>query len=187
VDADADLDAAVANSAITLGTPSVALLINNADATFEPPVYYDGGTTPFALTFGDFDLDGDADLAVANHNAILNQVSILVNDGQGTFGLPMPFPAGGYPYSVLAANLNDDLKPDFVCAVDTNLSVLINQTPVVVVGDLDGDGTVGVLDFLGLLAAWGPCPDPPAGCPGDLDGDGNVGVTDLLMLLANWG
>jgi tetratricopeptide (TPR) repeat protein len=24
--------------------------------------------------------------------------------------------------------------------------------------DLDGDGTVGILDFLALLAAWGPCP-----------------------------
>jgi hypothetical protein len=26
------------------------------------------------------------------------------------------------------------------------------------VGDLDGDGEVGILDFLKLLGAWGPCP-----------------------------
>ncbi len=57
----------------------------------------------------------------------------------------------------------------------------------VVEGDLDGDGTVGILDFLGLLAAWGPCPDtcPPA-CPADLDGDCTVGILDFLILLANW-
>jgi hypothetical protein len=40
------------------------------------------------------------------------------------------------------------------------------------------------VDFLALLALWGPCPDP---CIGDLDGDGEVGVTDSLILLANWG
>ncbi len=54
-------------------------------------------------------------------------------------------------------------------------------------GDLDGDGTVGITDFLTLLAAWGPCPDSPAACPADLDGDGVVGITDFLILLANWG
>jgi hypothetical protein len=50
-------------------------------------------------------------------------------------------------------------------------------------GDIDGDGDVGVTDFLALLAAWGP----NAGHPADLDGDGEVGVTDFLALLAAWG
>jgi len=58
---------------------------------------------------------------------------------------------------------------------------------VTIVGDLDGDGAVGILDFLALLAAWGPCPAPPADCPADLDGDGAVGINDFLALLANWG
>ena len=49
--------------------------------------------------------------------------------------------------------------------------------------DLDGDGAVGVTDFLLLLAAWGPNPGHQA----DLDGDGAVGVTDFLQLLADWG
>ena len=52
-------------------------------------------------------------------------------------------------------------------------------------GDLDGDGTVGIVDFLGLLSAWGPCADTC--CPADLDGDGVVGILDFLLLLANWG
>ena len=50
-------------------------------------------------------------------------------------------------------------------------------------GDIDGDGAVGIVDFLALLAAWGPCP----GCPEDLDDDGAVGIIDFLALLAAWG
>jgi hypothetical protein len=57
---------------------------------------------------------------------------------------------------------------------------------VVPVGDLDGDGIVGVNDFLLLMAAWGPCPDPPEPCRADLDGDGMVGVNDFLLMLAHW-
>ncbi len=59
-------------------------------------------------------------------------------------------------------------------------------TPIQRPGDLDGDCTVGINDFLMLLAAWGPCP-ATGGCPGDLDGDGFVGIIDFLLLLANWG
>jgi hypothetical protein len=44
-------------------------------------------------------------------------------------------------------------------------------------GNLDGDGTVGVVDFLALLGFWGHCPDP---CLADLDRDGDVGVLDFL-------
>ena len=58
---------------------------------------------------------------------------------------------------------------------------------ILIPGDLDGDGSVGIIDLLTLLAAWGPCPDPPDPCPADLDDDGTVGILDLLTLLANWG
>ena len=53
--------------------------------------------------------------------------------------------------------------------------------------DIDGDGVVGITDFLLLLADWGPCPAPPEYCPADLDGDGVVGIKDFLLLLASWG
>ena len=54
-------------------------------------------------------------------------------------------------------------------------------------GDLDGDGDVDVSDFLALLMAWGPCPDPcPPSCAADLDGDCTVGINDFLLLVANW-
>ncbi len=55
-------------------------------------------------------------------------------------------------------------------------------------GDLDGDGVVGILDLLMLLAAWGPCDPPcPPACVGDLDANCTVNVIDLLILLSNWG
>jgi hypothetical protein len=45
----------------------------------------------------------------------------------------------------------------------------------------DSDGTVGVVDFLAMLAQWGLIATP---C--DFNGDG-VDVVDFLELLANWG
>ncbi len=59
-------------------------------------------------------------------------------------------------------------------------------TPIHPPGDLDGDCSVGIADFLDLLLAWGPCADCD-GCPADLDDDCNVGIVDFLTLLANWG
>ncbi len=54
--------------------------------------------------------------------------------------------------------------------------------------DLDGDGVVGMQDFLTLLGAWGQCSDcgTPQACPADFDGDCSVGIPDLLILLGNW-
>ena len=50
--------------------------------------------------------------------------------------------------------------------------------------DIDGDGTVGVVDLLVILGQWGPC---GGACVGDVDGDGLVGVGDLLAVLQAWG
>jgi len=49
-------------------------------------------------------------------------------------------------------------------------------------GDIDGDGAIGIVDFLQILAAWGPC----AGCDEDVNGDATVGILDLLLMLGNW-
>ncbi len=62
-------------------------------------------------------------------------------------------------------------------------TVQVRAAPI---GDVDGDGLVGVGDLLILLGAWGPCPQCPPSCPADFDGDCQVAVTDLLILLANW-
>ena len=54
----------------------------------------------------------------------------------------------------------------------------------VIFADLNGDGSVGVADLLGLLISWGPC--AKGCCLADLDLDGAVGYLDLSLLLANW-
>ena len=48
--------------------------------------------------------------------------------------------------------------------------------------DINGDGTVDVLDLLEVLAAWGQ-----SGVPADINGDGIVDVLDLLEVLGAWG
>jgi 3-phytase len=53
-------------------------------------------------------------------------------------------------------------------------------------GDIDGDGSVGVVDFLMLLAGWGPCPGLPDPCPADVDRNGAVAILDFLILLSHW-
>ena len=59
--------------------------------------------------------------------------------------------------------------------------------PTLCTGDIDGNGTVGFSDLTLLLAAWGPCPAPPATCDADIDTSGTVGFSDLTILLAAWG
>lgn len=53
-------------------------------------------------------------------------------------------------------------------------------------GDANGNGVVDFADILGVLAAWGACPEPPLICPGDLDDSGVVDFADILLVLANW-
>ncbi len=59
-----------------------------------------------------------------------------------------------------------------------------NPIEEVIFADLNGDGVVGILDLLGVLAGWG---DARNNCLADLDIDGDAGIFDLLTLLAHWG
>ena len=100
----------------------------------------------------------------------------------------MEFQIGTYPQAIAVADMTGDGLDDIVAVLEfhnpPSVAVMINGfTPG---GDVDGDGTVGINDFLALLALWGPCPDPPAECVADQDADGVVGTTDLLIVLANW-
>ncbi len=53
--------------------------------------------------------------------------------------------------------------------------------------DVNGDGTVDVLDLIAVIGAWGACPDFPQLCPADIDGNGAVDTTDLVEVLVSWG
>ncbi len=80
----------------------------------------------------------------------------------------------------------DDLNAGFAGQLgagrmDLAAAVALGPPIALTLGDLDGDGTVGILDFLALLADWSMTHSSA-----DLDGDGTVGILDFLILLGNW-
>jgi hypothetical protein len=87
------------------------------------------GDAPHSVAAADLNGDGKPDLAVANRDA--DNVSVLLNNGDGTFAPGPGFPAGDDPYSVAAADLNGDGKPDLAVANAgaSTVSVLLNICP----------------------------------------------------------
>ncbi len=108
--------------------------------------------------------------------------------GDGILDLSMKFQSE----EVVSELLLDDLSPGELVEL-TLTGTTLDGTEfqandcirLVPPGDVDGDGIVGVVDFLLLLAEWGVC-GPAAECSADYNGDGMVGILDLLILLVNW-
>ena len=92
--------------------------------------------------------------------------------------------AHAQPGWVLSHQKISDTEGGFTGTLDDYVRFAISAS--VILGDLNGDGVVGVKDLLLLLGAWGKC-DDCNDCPADLDDDCSVGVKDLLILLGNWG
>jgi len=65
-------------------------------------------------------------------------------------------------------------------------SVLLAVEAVPIIGDLDGDGFVGVDDLNIILGNWNATVTPGDLSVGDADGSGFIGVDDMNILLANW-
>ncbi len=110
------------------------------------------------------DGDGDLDLAVANNNS--NDVSILKNNGDGTFQSPVNYGAGSHPQCVFCADLDGDGYLDLAVQNNASYNVYIFKN--------NGDGTFRMADNLTLWTYIGPifC--------ADLDGDG-----DFDLVVAN--
>ncbi|MEE8458732.1 MAG: hypothetical protein V3S08_02600 [Phycisphaerales bacterium] len=107
-------------------------------------------------------------------------------------------PAAGESFDIIDAFSISNTFDDLILSTtpsgrQLDVSYLSDRVRVTVAlldipGDVDGDESVGIQDFLLLLAAWGPCAEcTPASCPADINGDCVVGIDDLLLLLANWG
>ncbi len=116
--------------------------------------------------------------------------SVVVEHAAGSAGLSTigaPVDNGGGAFTVqLTAGTGPGVDLLFVTVDDGTRTIVLAPEPrfeYFQLGDLDGDGTVGITDFLALLASWGPC---PAQCAADLDGDGIVGIQDFLTLLSSW-
>jgi len=109
----------------------IAVLMGNGNGTFQSPVFYTVGSSSnvaYSLTAGDFNHDGNLDIAVANTGD--GTVSILLGDGTGTLtpsGLPIR--VGTDPEAIRAGDFDGDGYSDLVVAnyADGTVSTLLNN------------------------------------------------------------
>ena len=143
---DGHLDLAVANDNPSSATLSI--LLGNGNGTFQAATNYSAGTYPFSVTSGDFDGDGNLDLALTRFST--DNVSVLLGNGNGTFNAAVFFAAGDGPYSLTKGDFNGDGRLDLATANYTsdNVSILLNNTttPNALLGISPGSGSFGLVN-----------------------------------------
>jgi hypothetical protein len=149
--------------------PTAGLAIEVANS-----VNYPLSTSPEAVVVADFNGDGHPDIAVANSGS--GNVSVLVNNGDGTFKPAAYYDAGmANPTSIDVADFNNDGIQDLAV---WNLSNPVGSKLSILLGN--GDGTfrapkitpllgttalhetnasalwilVGVIPYLGAIVVW---------------------------------
>ncbi len=165
---DGKVDLAVPND--TDGTVSV--LLGKGDGTFQPEVTYATGFSPYAVVTGDFNHDGKPDLAVTNLGCLPSgncypgsaSVSILLGNGDGTFGQATALNTNSLVTSLATADFNGDGRLDLVVGASGTSGSEI----VIYLGN--GDGT---------FQAGATYPVGGSGVPGsivvaDYNGDGKL-------------
>ncbi|AOY83543.2 DUF4347 domain-containing protein [Moorena producens JHB] len=146
------------NLDIVTGSSSneVSLLLGNPTTTFNPSISIPTGVffaAPDAV--GDFDKDGNLDLVIGSNSGLENEIAVLLGNGDGSFGSPMPFTTGGGS-EVAVGDFNGDHNLDIAAASDDQVSLLLGNgaggfTPSgsfdvgtnpssITVGDFNSDG-----------------------------------------------
>jgi hypothetical protein len=158
------------------------ILLGNGDGTFQAPVIVTvpiptGITLAFgAITTGDFNLDGNLDLVLANLSSLSNDIYFVAGNGDGSFGVPQmvtqlsEYPTND-PGSLPAADLNGDGKLDLVRITISQSTFLISAS--VLLGN--GDGTFQAPVDYGLFPA-SPGITFSAPILTDLNGDGKLDI-----------
>jgi hypothetical protein len=130
---DGKLDVAALASPVS-GAGTVAVLLGNGDGTFQTPVITGTQTSPEAMITGDFNHDGNLDLAVAGQD---NQLQIFLGDGDGSFSAPVVTALTNAGTALASADFNGDGKLDV--AVGLGYLSTTNSSLIVLLGN--GDGT----------------------------------------------
>ena len=153
LDEDGDLDFAMANS----GLNTVTIVLNEEAENFSGPIEYDVGGDPFSLAIADLDQDGDLDIVSGSRPFSPPNVSVLFNQGDGTFAEPIEHQPEMGISNLTVGDLNGDNWPDIVIASSRLLFLMINDgtgdfptirehdpdarfLDQIAIGDLDGDG-----------------------------------------------
>ena len=163
---DGKLDLAVDCNGDGGSNGSISILLGNGDGTFQAHIDYSPPGTGLisvnSMTMGDFDGDGKLDLALVD--AQVNEIFVLLGQGNGTFKLSGGASTLAYGYLMIAADVNADGRLDLLVDVETtpgNLAVLLGngdgtfQTPVeysmgansatsLVTGDFNADGKIDI-------------------------------------------
>ncbi|HEY3412795.1 MAG TPA: VCBS repeat-containing protein [Armatimonadota bacterium] len=125
-------DAVIVNN--TSGTVTVLLNKHDGTGSFNPPATYAVGNSPVWAVIGDVNGDGKPDIVVSNMAS--GTISVLLNNGNGTFQAPSSYsvlPAGvsgtPSPAAVALGDVNNNGKLDAVVANTGtgNVSVLMNN------------------------------------------------------------
>jgi hypothetical protein len=147
---DGHLDLAVANQCqdVSCQNGAVSVLLGNGDGTFQPAqVYPSAGYYTDSVAVGDFNGDGNPDLALASQcqdsTCQNGGVSVLLGNGDGTFQTATSYNSGGYQAdSVVVAKLKANTRADLMVS---NLCQSTANCDNGVVSSLlgRGDGTFG--------------------------------------------
>ncbi|HTA60927.1 MAG TPA: FG-GAP-like repeat-containing protein [Bacteroidia bacterium] len=124
---DGKIDLAVANSAAV--SNSISILLGNGMGSFGVApnfsVSSNPNSNPISIVSSDFNGDGLLDLATANYGS--DDISVLLNIGNGNFGAATTFSVGSTPYSIISSDFDGDGKMDLAVANyhSSNISVLL--------------------------------------------------------------
>src|SRR5688572_14167377 len=99
------------------GAVGAAVMLGNANGTFQARVDFPAGGQSQDLAAGDFNSDGKQDLAVTINSPEIS-LSLLTGNGDGTFNAPVNFPntTGFDAPVVVASDVNNDTRLDLLIA-----------------------------------------------------------------------
>ena len=122
VDADGDLDIVVGN----YSDNAVSVLKNNGNGVFASFAAYAAGANGYiqAISLADINVDGNVDIVVAVQVDSDAVIDVLLNNGNGTFGLPLSYFIGTDPQAIAVADFDGSGKPDIAASLGRVVGVL---------------------------------------------------------------